>query len=69
DNVERVIAIEFMTAMQGLDFRDLPSSDVIEEVKKEYRETVPTVDNDRVLHFDMVKTVDFLRSLDVTLTF
>nr|MBX2846600.1 histidine ammonia-lyase [Saprospiraceae bacterium] len=47
DNVERVIAIEFMTAMQGLDFRDLPSSDVIEEVKKEYRETVPTVDNDR----------------------
>lgn len=69
DNVERVIAIEFMTAMQGLDFRNLPSSDIVEEVKADYRKKVPMVENDRILHFDMIETVNFLRQLDVELSF
>jgi len=69
DNVERVLAIEFMTAMQGLDFRDEPSSDIIEQTKADYRKKIPTVENDRILHFDMIETVSFLRNLDVELEF
>ncbi len=64
ENVERVLAIEFMTAMQGLDFRTARSSSVIEEIRKKYREIVPMVQNDRILHYDMVKTVDFLQQLE-----
>ena len=67
NNVERVLAIELMTAMQGLDFRDKKSSPKVEKIRRQYREFVPTVKNDRILQIDMMKTVDFLRSLDVDL--
>jgi len=67
NNVERILAIEFMTAMQGLEFRELQSGPVIEEIKAKYRESVSAVEQDRVLHFDMLKTVTFLRTIPVDL--
>jgi len=67
DNVERILAIEFMTAMQGLEFREKKSGRIIEALKAQYREIVPIVEEDRILHFDMVKTVAFLRTIDIDL--
>lgn len=67
NNVERILAIELMTAMQGLEFRALKSGSRIEEIRKAYRELIPMVEQDRVLHFDMVKTVEFMRTIDVDL--
>jgi histidine ammonia-lyase len=59
-NTEKVLAIEMLTAMQALDFRKAKSSTAIEKVKAEYRQQVPFISEDRVFHFDMIKSVAFV---------
>ncbi|MFT5164921.1 MAG: histidine ammonia-lyase [Saprospiraceae bacterium] len=64
ENVERVIAIEFMTAAQAMEFRrPLRSSPIIESVLEKYRKQVPALENDRILYEDIKKTIVFLSSL------
>jgi histidine ammonia-lyase len=63
-NIEKVLAIEFMTAMQALDFRKpLKSSPLIEKIRADYRKVVPHYDKDRVLYDDIQVTVDFMREI------
>lgn len=62
-NVERILAIELMNAAQAMAFRQDASSEFIESFLDAYRQEVDFVENDRVLHNDMEKSVDFLRSL------
>lgn len=63
-NIEKVLAIEFMTAMQALDFRKpLKSSTLIEKIKSDYRRIVPFYDKDRIIYDDIQVTVDFMRGL------
>jgi histidine ammonia-lyase len=65
-NIEKVLAIEFLTAMQALDFRKpLKSSPIIEKVKEAYRKLVPFHDKDRVLYDDIQVTVDFMRTIQL----
>lgn len=66
ENVERILAIELMNASQAIEFRrPLQSSDFIEMFLKSYREEVPFVDNDRILHYDIQKTIAFLNSFQI----
>lgn len=66
DNVEKVLAIELMTAAQALDFRrPNRSSAVLESVVAAYRSTVPFNEADRLLKKDMDASVQFLRSYPV----
>ena len=61
-NLERLLAIEFMTAMQALEFRrPLRSAEKIEDLLAQYRQVIPRLEEDRVLSTDMEKTVAFLR--------
>jgi histidine ammonia-lyase len=61
-NVERVLAIEFMTAAQALEFRrPKRTSETLETLVEAYRLVVPKLENDRILQHDMDKTVLFLR--------
>jgi histidine ammonia-lyase len=63
-NIEKVLAIEFMTAMQALDFRKpLKSSPLIEKIRADYRKIVPYYDKDRVIYDDIQVTVDFMREI------
>lgn len=63
-NIEKVLAIEFLTAMQALDFRKpLKSSPLIESIKSDYRQVVPFYAKDRVLYDDIQVTVDFMREV------
>ena len=63
-NIEKVLAIEFMTAMQALDFRrPLSSSAFIENVKSDYRKQVAHLSSDRILYDDIQVTVDFMREI------
>ena len=63
-NIEKVLAIEFMTAMQALDFRKpLKSSPLIEKIKSAYRKLVPFYERDRVIYDDIQVTVDFMREI------
>jgi histidine ammonia-lyase len=65
-NIEKVLAIEFMTAMQALDFRKpLRSSPLIEEIKAQYRKEVPFYSKDRILYGDIQVTVDFMRQIKI----
>ncbi|MGN6490480.1 MAG: histidine ammonia-lyase [Agriterribacter sp.] len=63
ENVEKVLAIELMSAAQALDFRrPAKSSPVVESVVAAFRKQVSFNTRDRVLHDDMVKAVEFLRT-------
>lgn len=66
ENLERILAIELMNASQAIEFRrPLQSSDFIEMFLKSYREEVPFVSEDRILHYDIQKTVAFLNSFQI----
>lgn len=66
ENLERILAIELMNASQALEFRrPLKSSDFIEMFIKSYREEVSFVKEDRILHYDIEKTIAFLRSFEI----
>lgn len=63
DNLERILAIELMNASQALSFRKpLKSSDFIEMFIKSFREEVPLLKEDRILHYDIEKSFAFLNS-------
>ncbi|MFD2247683.1 histidine ammonia-lyase [Pontibacter ruber] len=62
-NVERVLAIELFNAAQALDFRRPErTSPELEEMVAAFRQEVPFVSADRVLHYDIQRAVAFLRS-------
>jgi histidine ammonia-lyase len=62
ENVERLLAIEFMTAAQALEFRrPLRTSSLLEGMLERYRKVVPILEKDRILSLDMQDTVTFLR--------
>lgn len=64
DNVEKVLAIELLTAVQALEFRrPLKSSDVIEKIVTAFRKEVSFNAADRILHDDMMKAVEFIRDI------
>lgn len=66
ENLERILAIELMNASQAVAFRrPLKSSDFIEMFLKSYREEVPLVHEDRILHYDIEKSVAFLNSFQM----
>jgi histidine ammonia-lyase len=66
ENLERILAIELMNASQAIEYRrPLESSDFIEMFLKSYREEVPLVKEDRILHYDIEKTVVFLNSFEI----
>jgi len=66
DNIERILAIELMNASQAIAFRNpLQSSDFVELFLKSFREEVPFVKEDRILHYDIEKTIQFLNSFSI----
>lgn len=63
NNVEKVLAIELLSAAQALDFRrPMKSSVVIENLYAAFRAVVSFNNEDRVLHDDMMKAVEFVRT-------
>lgn len=66
ENVERVLAIELLTAAQALDFRKpATSSPFIEKIMAAYRTKVSFNKVDRLLHTDMQASIDFLREYEL----
>ncbi len=63
DNVEKVLAIELLTAVQAIEFRrPLKTSEQLEKIIVAFRKEVSFNDADRILHEDMIKSVDFLKN-------
>lgn len=65
-NVYRVMAIELVTAAQGLHFRrPMKSSPQLEEFVHTFRTQVPFMETDRLLHNDLAKAETFCATIDV----
>lgn len=61
-NTYRILAIEMLTAAQALEFRrPLRSSAVIEEFVDNFRKHVSFIEEDRLLHNDIEKSIHFLK--------
>jgi histidine ammonia-lyase len=68
ENLERILAIELLNGSQALEFRrPLKSSEFIEMFIKSYREEVSFVSEDRILHYDIEKSITFLNSFQIDL--
>lgn len=61
-NVEKVLAIELLSATQALEFRrPAQSSTAVENIVSAFRKKVSFNTEDRVLHNDMMKAIEFLK--------
>ncbi|MFQ3239579.1 MAG: histidine ammonia-lyase [Olleya marilimosa] len=66
NNVERVLAIELFNASQALGFRaPLKSSEFIEQFLSSYREVVPFIKEDEILHDDIQASIEFIQTLGI----
>ncbi len=64
-NVQKVLAIELLTATQALDFRAEKTSPFLQSLVKAYRQEVPFIEEDRILYDDIEKSIAFIRHLQV----
>lgn len=63
NNLYEILAIELMTASQALDLRrPLKSSPKVEELVSNFRKVVPFIEEDRILHNDMVAATEYLKT-------
>jgi histidine ammonia-lyase len=64
-NLQRILAIELLNAVQALEFRrPLKSSAVVEKIVSDYREVVSRNTVDRVLAIDIQQSIIFLQQLN-----
>ena len=69
NNVERILAIELFNASQALQLRSpLKSSEFIESLLKMYQQEIPFVTDDRILHNDIEKSIQFIKNLTIDST-
>ncbi len=67
ENVEKVLAIELLSAVQAIEYRRPDRSSVyLEKVISAFREVVSFNTADRFLHDDMMKAVKFLNDFDTS---
>jgi len=68
ENLQKILAIELFNAAQALDFRrPAKSSDFVEDFVAKFRETVAFVENDKVMHDEIEKAIEFLNTVDYEL--
>ncbi len=66
NNVEKVLAIELLAAIQALEYRrPLTSSPEIEQLVYAFREKISFNETDRFLHDDMLNSIEFMRTYEV----
>jgi histidine ammonia-lyase len=66
NNVYSILAIELITASQALHFREpLRTSPILEKWIHTFRQQVPLIQNDRLLHNDIVKAEKFLKEVNL----
>ena len=67
-NVEKVLAIELLSAAQALEFRrPSKSSPIVEDIVQAFRKEVTFNTEDRILHDDMMKAIDFIKEFNLPL--
>lgn len=68
NNVYSILAVELITASQALHFREpLKTSPVLQSWVDNFRNAVPLIEEDRLLHDDMVRAEKFLKEIKLGL--
>ena len=63
DNLEKILAIELLTAAQAFEFRKpLKSGVILDEIHKKVRETISFADKDRVFAEDIEKGIEIIKT-------
>jgi histidine ammonia-lyase len=66
-NLESILAIELFNAAQAIEFRaPLKTSAKLNSVLEAYRQKVSFVTKDRVLHYDIKESVNFIHHFNLT---
>ncbi|MFT6064979.1 MAG: histidine ammonia-lyase [Paraglaciecola sp.] len=65
DNIQTILAIELFTASQALSFSKGKSSPFLESIVNLFRQEVTIVEEDRVMHTDIVNASEFINSLEI----
>jgi histidine ammonia-lyase len=66
NNLYSILAIELITAAQALTFRrPLKTSPDLEKMVNTFRQIVPFIEDDRILHDDIVRAEKFLKTLEL----
>ena len=66
DNVYTLLAIELLNAAQALDFRKpLKTSPLLSGFLDKFREKVPFIEQDKVLHDEIIKAKSFIQQVDL----
>lgn len=64
DNLKKILAIELFNAAQAMEFRrPLKSSVTIENLLTDYRKVVKMVEDDIVMHPEIIKTITFINQI------
>ena len=62
-NIEKILGIELITALQGLDFREnLKTSPALNNVYQNVRKSIPKLEVDRFMENDLQTAIDFVSS-------
>ncbi len=65
ENLQRILAIELMTAAQAMGFRDqTKSSEALQQLMKDIRQHISFIGNDTVMYSEMQKAISFIRQQD-----
>jgi histidine ammonia-lyase len=68
NNLYSILAIELITAAQALTFRrPMKTSPKLEKLVNTFRESVSFIEDDRILHDDIVRAEKFLKALELPL--
>ena len=68
ENLEKILAIELFNAAQALEFRrPETTSSFLEKFVAGYRERVAFIEQDKLMHDEIEKSVDFVRTVDFEL--
>lgn len=66
ENMERIIAVELLTAIQALEFRrPLRSSQTIENLVSAFRKEIDFISDDKVMYGEIAKAVEFVKTYDL----
>jgi len=65
DNIQTILAIELYTASQALSFGKGKSSPFLESFVNSFRQEVSIIEEDRVMHHDMMTASAFIDSLEI----
>jgi len=69
ENLERILAIELFNAAQAMDFRKpVKTSAFLENFVRKYREKVDFVEDDKIMHDEIMKSIQFVREVDFELS-